>query len=107
MFPLTGAPWSERDDTARDGFARTSEATLETTALATADEVRPAPFLRAVEIAKHFGTLGVRESGKVNDLIKSLKVEGRTTLLTSHNVEQVFQLAERGYAGCNKKEGDQ
>jgi hypothetical protein len=84
-----------------------SEATLEPTALATADEVRPSPFLCAVEISKHFGTLGVRESGKVNNLIKSLKVEGRTTLLVRHNVEQVFQLAERGYAGCNEGKGDQ
>jgi hypothetical protein len=75
MFPLTGAPRSERDDAEPDGFA--------------------------------FCTLGVRESGKVNDLTKSLKTEGRTTLLVGHNVKQVFQLAERGYAGCNEREADQ
>ena len=51
--------------------------------------------------------LGVGESGKDNVPIKSLKAEGRATLLVSYKVDDLIQLAERVYAGCNKKEEDQ
>ena len=50
---------------------------------------------RAVIMDEPTAALGVRESGKVNDLIRALKDEGRTVLLISHNVEHVFDLADR------------
>jgi ABC-type sugar transport system ATPase subunit len=39
--------------------------------------------------------LGVGESAKVNELILSLRSEGRTVLVTSHNMEHVFAVADR------------
>lgn len=50
---------------------------------------------RVVIMDEPTAALGVRESGKVNDLITALKAEGRTVLLISHNVEHVFNLADR------------
>jgi D-xylose transport system ATP-binding protein len=50
---------------------------------------------RVVIMDEPTAALGVRESGKVNDLIRALKEEGRTVLLISHNVEHVFDLADR------------
>jgi D-xylose transport system ATP-binding protein len=50
---------------------------------------------RMVIMDEPTAALGVRESGKVNDLIRALKGEGRTVLLISHNVEHVFYLADR------------
>jgi ABC-type sugar transport system ATPase subunit len=50
---------------------------------------------RVVIMDEPTAALGVRESGKVNDLIRALKEEGRTVLLISHNVEHVFNLADR------------
>jgi D-xylose transport system ATP-binding protein len=50
---------------------------------------------RMVIMDEPTAALGVRESGKVNDLIRALKGEGRTVLLISHNVEHVFNLADR------------
>jgi D-xylose transport system ATP-binding protein len=50
---------------------------------------------RMVIMDEPTAALGVRESGKVNDLIRALKSEGRTVLLISHNVEHVFNLADR------------
>jgi fructose transport system ATP-binding protein len=39
--------------------------------------------------------LGVRESGKVLDLIKDLKHRGLTVVLISHNMPQVYEVADR------------
>ena len=39
--------------------------------------------------------LGVRESGKVLDLIKDLKNRGLTVVLISHNMPQVYEVADR------------
>jgi fructose transport system ATP-binding protein len=39
--------------------------------------------------------LGVRESGKVLDLIKDLKARGVTVVLISHNMPQVYEVADR------------
>lgn len=39
--------------------------------------------------------LGVRESGKVLDLIKDLKARGLTVVLISHNMPQVYEVADR------------
>ena len=50
---------------------------------------------RMVIMDEPTAALGVRESGRVNDLIRALKSEGRTVLLISHNVEHVFNLADR------------
>jgi fructose transport system ATP-binding protein len=37
----------------------------------------------------------VRESGKVLDLIKDLKNRGLTVVLISHNMPQVYEVADR------------
>jgi D-xylose transport system ATP-binding protein len=39
--------------------------------------------------------LGVRESGKVLDLIKQLRAEGNAVILITHNMEHVIELADR------------
>jgi D-xylose transport system ATP-binding protein len=39
--------------------------------------------------------LGVRESGRVMDLMRELRTAGHTILLVSHNLESVFSLADR------------
>ena len=39
--------------------------------------------------------LGVRESGKVLDLVKDLKNRGLTVVLISHNMPQVYEVADR------------
>ena len=39
--------------------------------------------------------LGVREAGKVKDLMVTLRTEGHALLLISHNLESVFELADR------------
>jgi len=39
--------------------------------------------------------LGVRESGQVLDLIKRLRGEGMPVVLISHNMPQVFEVADR------------
>ena len=39
--------------------------------------------------------LGVREAGKVKDLMVTLRSEGHALLLISHNLESVFELADR------------
>jgi D-xylose transport system ATP-binding protein len=39
--------------------------------------------------------LGVRESGRVMDLMRELRTAGHTILLVSHNLESVFTLADR------------
>jgi ABC-type sugar transport system ATPase subunit len=39
--------------------------------------------------------LGVREAGKVKDLMVTLRGEGHALLLISHNLESVFELADR------------
>ena len=50
---------------------------------------------RVVIMDEPTAALGVRESGKVIDLIRALKEEGRTVLVISHNIESVFDLADR------------
>ena len=40
-------------------------------------------------------SLGVHETRQVEDLIAKVKAEGTTILLVSHDVEQVFNLADR------------
>jgi ABC-type sugar transport system ATPase subunit len=39
--------------------------------------------------------LGVAQTGKVNELILDLKANGRTVLLVTHNVQHVFEVADR------------
>jgi fructose transport system ATP-binding protein len=39
--------------------------------------------------------LGVRESGKVLELVRDLKKSGITVVLISHNMPQVFEVADR------------
>lgn len=39
--------------------------------------------------------LGVEQSAKVNDLIADLRAHGKTVLVVSHNMEHVFQVADR------------
>ena len=39
--------------------------------------------------------LGVREAGQVKDLMITLRAEGHALLLISHNLESVFELADR------------
>jgi D-xylose transport system ATP-binding protein len=39
--------------------------------------------------------LGVREAAKVKDLMVTLRSEGHALLLISHNLESVFELADR------------
>jgi ABC-type sugar transport system ATPase subunit len=41
--------------------------------------------------------LGVRETGEVEDIIRRLKGEGISVLIVSHNLRQVFDLADRVY----------
>jgi ABC-type sugar transport system ATPase subunit len=50
---------------------------------------------RIVIMDEPTAALGVRESGKVGDLIRALRREGRTVLLVSHNIDTVFDLADR------------
>jgi ABC-type sugar transport system ATPase subunit len=50
---------------------------------------------RIVIMDEPTAALGVRESGRVFDLIKELRAQGMTVLLVSHNIESVFQLADR------------
>ncbi len=50
---------------------------------------------RLVIMDEPTAALGVRESGRVYDLINALRNEGRTLLLISHNIESVFSLADR------------
>ncbi len=50
---------------------------------------------RLVIMDEPTAALGVREAGKVNDLIRALRDECRGVLLISHNVEHVFSLADR------------
>ncbi len=50
---------------------------------------------RLVIMDEPTAALGVRESGKVIDLIRALKDEGRTVLVISHNIENVFDIADR------------
>ena len=46
-------------------------------------------------LAPGSAALGVRESGKVLDLIKDLKARGLTVVLISHNMPQVYEVADR------------
>ena len=39
--------------------------------------------------------LGVAQSAKVNELINDLKNQGKSVLLITHNMEHVFQVADR------------
>ena len=39
--------------------------------------------------------LGVAQSEKVNDLIADLKADGRTVLVITHNMEHIFEVADR------------
>jgi ABC-type sugar transport system ATPase subunit len=41
--------------------------------------------------------LGVQETGRVEDIIRRLRDRGRTVLMVSHNLDQVFRLADRIY----------
>lgn len=50
---------------------------------------------RVIIMDEPTAALGIREAGKVHDLIRALREEGRTVLLVSHNIESVFNLADR------------
>jgi ABC-type sugar transport system ATPase subunit len=39
--------------------------------------------------------LGVAQSEKVNELIADLKADGRTVLVITHNMEHIFEIADR------------
>jgi simple sugar transport system ATP-binding protein len=41
--------------------------------------------------------LGVQETGRVEEIIRRLRERGRTVLMVSHNLDQVFRLADRVY----------
>jgi ABC-type sugar transport system ATPase subunit len=50
---------------------------------------------RIVVMDEPTAALGVREARRVIDLIVELRVEGHTVLLISHNMDNVFELADR------------
>jgi simple sugar transport system ATP-binding protein len=59
---------------------------------------------RATHWAKQFvlmdeptAALGVQETARVEDIIRRLRERGRTVLMVSHNLDQVFRLADRIY----------
>jgi ABC-type sugar transport system ATPase subunit len=57
---------------------------------------RATVFARKVVILDEpTAALGVRESGKVLDLVRQLKAEGRAVILITHNMEHVIELADR------------
>jgi signal transduction histidine kinase/ABC-type multidrug transport system ATPase subunit len=61
--------------------------------IAVARAMQSAPKLLVLD--EPTASLGVQEARQVEKLIARLKAEGTTVLLVSHNVEQVFDLAER------------
>ena len=57
---------------------------------------RATVFARKVVILDEpTAALGVREAGKVLDLVRQLKAEGRAVILITHNMEHVIDLADR------------
>jgi ABC-type sugar transport system ATPase subunit len=50
---------------------------------------------RIVILDEPTAALGVRETGKVLDLIRALRAAGTAVLLVSHNMENVFDVADR------------
>jgi ABC-type sugar transport system ATPase subunit len=50
---------------------------------------------RIVILDEPTAALGVRETGKVLDLIRTLRAAGTAVLLVSHNMENVFDVADR------------
>ncbi len=50
---------------------------------------------RVVIMDEPTAALGVREAATVQELIRALRDEGRSVLLISHNIESVFDLADR------------
>jgi D-xylose transport system ATP-binding protein len=50
---------------------------------------------RVVIMDEPTAALGVREAQRVGDLIKELRTQGHSVLLVSHNIESVFELADR------------
>jgi ABC-type sugar transport system ATPase subunit len=50
---------------------------------------------RVIIMDEPTAALGVRESRRVIDLVGELRAEGHTVLLVSHNMENVFELADR------------
>ncbi|MDG2533052.1 ATP-binding cassette domain-containing protein [Sphingomonas sp. HITSZ_GF] len=50
---------------------------------------------RVVILDEPTAALGVRETGKVLDLIRQLRAAGAAVLLVSHNMENVFDVADR------------
>jgi D-xylose transport system ATP-binding protein len=50
---------------------------------------------RVVIMDEPTAALGVREASTVTELIRALRAAGRTILLVSHNIESVFDLADR------------
>jgi len=50
---------------------------------------------RIVILDEPTAALGVRETGKVLDLIRQLRAAGTAVLLVSHNMENVFEVADR------------
>ncbi len=50
---------------------------------------------RIVIMDEPTAALGVRETGKVLDLIRQLRAEGTAVLLVSHNMDNVFDVADR------------
>jgi ABC-type sugar transport system ATPase subunit len=50
---------------------------------------------RIVIMDEPTAALGVREAGKVLDLVRQLKASGHTVLLVSHNLASVFEVADR------------
>jgi ABC-type sugar transport system ATPase subunit len=50
---------------------------------------------RVVILDEPTAALGVRESGKVLDLIAQLRAEGNAVILITHNMEHVVELADR------------
>jgi signal transduction histidine kinase/ABC-type multidrug transport system ATPase subunit len=52
-------------------------------------------YPRLLVLDEPTASLGVQETRRVEDLISRLKREGTTVLLVSHDVEQVFNLADR------------
>jgi ABC-type sugar transport system ATPase subunit len=50
---------------------------------------------RAVLLDEPTAALGIREGRRVVDLIRTLRAQGQAVLLVSHNIANVFELADR------------
>lgn len=50
---------------------------------------------RLILLDEPTAAMGVQETGKIIELIKALKKDGKTIIIISHNIEQVFSIADR------------